>query len=114
MEIKNIPKSLLDKVQRAMRMEDADFEEYLEILKCEAQAYVKNLLYVDFDSLDETSKDIFIVFYMQYALYAKIEKDEISQDKLDFLNSYIEGYNSKTEKFEKSKISTLSGGVNFL
>lgn len=114
MAIKNIPKSLLDKVKRAMKLEDKEFEEYLEVLKIEAGAYVKNLLYVDYDSLDEENKSIFISFYTNYALYAKIEKDEISQDKLEFLHSYIDGFNSKTEKFEKSKINTLTGGMTFI
>ncbi len=101
----NIPQTLLDRVKRAMRMEDEDFKAYLSTLETEATAYSKSLLYTSFDDLDKEVKNILITFYMQYALYAKIEKDEISQDKLEFLNSYIAGHN---DKFEKNKLDTAN------
>lgn len=106
----NIPQSLLDKVRRAMRLEEEDFNIYLDSLEIEAKAYVKNLLYLDFETLEEENKNILISFYMQYALYSKIEKDEISQDKLEFLNSYINGFNAKVEKVEKDKLNQKKGG----
>ena len=56
----NIPQSLLDRVKRAMKMEEEDFKTYLSSLETEAGVYVKNLLYVDFNSLDEENKKIFI------------------------------------------------------
>lgn len=108
---KNIPQSLLDKVKRAMRVEENEFLEYLELLEKEAIAYVKNLIYKDFDKLEQENKNIFIGFYIQYALYAKIEKDEISRDKLEFLNSYIEGFNLRSERMEKEELNKKSGGV---
>lgn len=115
MDNRNIPLSLLERVKRAMRMEENDFEEYLDSLEKEAVAYVKNLLFRDFEELEQENKDIFISFYIQYALYAKIEKDEISRDKLDFLNSYIDGFNTKSERMEKEKLNKISGGgVKFL
>lgn len=111
----NIPQSLLDRVKRAMKMEEEDFKTYLSSLETEAGVYVKNLLYVDFNSLDEENRKIFISFYLQYALYSKIEKDEISQDKLDFLHTYINGFNERVEKLEKDKINKQTGGgVTFL
>lgn len=110
-----IPQTLLDRVKRAMKLEEKDFKIYISSLELEARVYVKNLLYVDFDSLDPANKSIFISFYLQYALYSKIEKDEISQDKLDFLHTYINGFNSRVEKLEKDKInSQTGGGVSFL
>lgn len=110
MSSRNIPLSLLDRVKKAMRMEESDFKEYLDGLEKEGIAYVKNLLFRDFEELAQENKDIFISFYIQYALYAKIEKDEISRDKLDFLNSYIEGFNIKSERMEKDKLNKISGG----
>lgn len=106
----NIPESLLSKVQKIMRMENDEFEEYLKTLLEECKAYSKGLLLVDYDKLDNSIKEILNTFYMQYALYAKIEKDEISQDKLVILNHYISGLNSKEEKIK----SENKNKVNFL
>ncbi len=108
-----IPQGLLDKVKRLMRLNDEEFETYLASLEMEAKAYVMGLLYVDYDTLDSETQKIMNSFYLQYALYSKLEKDEISQDKLDFLNNYIQGYNSKLEKTGK-KESLILPGVRIL
>lgn len=110
----NIPQSILDKVKWLMGLEDDDFTGYLEGLEQEAKAYIKGLLYVDIDTLDEETVSIMVSFYMQYALYSKIEKEEISKDKLDFLISYIDGYNSRLEKLDNGKIRKPGEGVTFL
>ncbi|PID67415.1 MAG: hypothetical protein CR959_00315 [Fusobacteriales bacterium] len=107
-----IPQTLLEKVRRAMRLEETEFEEYVESLEAEALAYIGSLLYTDVDKIDDEIKKIMIGFYLQYALYSKLEKDEISQDKLDFLNSYITGFNDKTERVNKT--NGTQRGVKFI
>lgn len=107
-----IPQGLLDRVKRLMKLEDDEYNEYLSSLELEAQAYIKGLLYIEYDNLDDEIKKIMVSFYIQYALYSKLEKDEISQDKLDFLNNYIQGYNSKIEKTGKDDL--LVPGVKFI
>lgn len=110
-----IPQTLLDKVKRAMRMEEIEFNEYLISLEQEALAYIESLIYADVNSLNNEVKKIMISFYIQYALYSKLEKDEISQDKLNFLDNYIAGYNDKLEKeTQRKKIDGNNRGVKIL
>lgn len=104
----NIPEVILKKVRVATRLQEEEFNAYLELLQKEGDTYCRTFLITD--EVEQTVLNLCVELYVQYQLFSKIEYEDISKDKLDTLHSIINSFNNNYNK----KQPTIAKGVQFI
>lgn len=104
----NIPETILRKARAASRMTEEEFDKYIEGLKEEGKVYSLNFFIID--NVPDTVLNLCIEMYVQYQIFAKIEYEDISADKLETLHNIIDAFNHNYEK----RTPIVPGGVTFL